>query len=103
MQTKTKQDESAMYNEWKSLVQGFIGNVFERLSGNVSQRVHAWIGMLRRKATGSILLVAGLIYLVVGVAVYFDSVLGLVLPGLGYFVAGILAILVGYLVGNNKA
>ena len=35
--------------------------------------------------------------------VYFDSVLGLVLPGLGYFVAGILAILVGYLVGNNKA
>ncbi|MDD5397339.1 MAG: hypothetical protein PHW24_04800 [Candidatus Moranbacteria bacterium] len=93
---KTKQ------NDWKNLVQGFVGNVMEQLSDNVSQKIQAWIKMLKRKTVGSILMVLGLLYLLIGVSVYFNSILSPILPGLGYMTVGVLAILIGNLVANNK-
>ncbi len=91
------------HNDWKNLVQGFVGNVMEQMSDNVSQKVHAWIKMLKLKAVGSILMVLGLVYLLIGLSVYFNSILSPILPGLGYMTVGLLAILIGNLVANNKA
>ncbi len=92
----------ANHGEWKNLVQGFVENVFEQFSDNVSQKVHAWIRALKRKTVGSILIILGIVYLVVGLAEYMNSVFSLLLPGLGYFLVGILVILTGYLLSSDK-
>jgi fructose-specific phosphotransferase system IIC component len=91
------------HSDWKNLVQGFVGNVLEQMSENVSQKIHAWIKMLKRKTIGSILMMLGLLYLLIGLSVYFNSILGRVLPGLGYATVGILAMLIGYLISNNNS
>ena len=90
-------------NNWKNLVQDFVGNVMEQLSDNVSQKVNAWIKIVKRKTVGSILMSFGLLYLLIGLSVYFNSILSPILPGLGYVTVGVLAILIGSLVFNNKA
>ena len=75
----------------------------EQLSDNVSQKVNAWIKIVKRKTVGSILMSFGLLYLLIGLSVYFNSILSPILPGLGYVTVGVLAILIGSLVFNNKA
>ncbi len=102
MATKTNKKETKG-SDWKNLVQGFVGNVMEQLSENVSSKIHAWIKMLKRKTIGSILMVLGLLYLLIGVSVYLNSVLGQVIPGLGYITVGVLAMLIGYLISNDKS
>lgn len=103
METKTKRHKKEdNHEDWKALVQGFVGNVLEQLSDNVSQKIQAWIKMLKRKTVGSILMVLGLLYLLIGLSIYFNSILNPILPGLGYVTVGILAILIGSLVANNK-
>ena len=89
-------------NDWKSLVQNFVANMVERIGDNVSQKVQAWVKMLKRKTIGALLMVFGLFYLLIGASVYLNSVLGKFIPGLGYITVGVLAVLIGYLVGNNK-
>jgi len=90
------------HSDWKNLVQGFVENVFERLSENVSQKVHAWVKVLKLRTAGFILVVLGAFYLLIGASVYLNAVLGLILPGLGYITVGVLAILVGTLLGKSK-
>lgn len=90
-------------SDWKGLVQGFVGNVMEQLSENVSNKINAWIKMLKRKTIGSILMVLGLLYLLIGLSVCLNSILNYILPGLGYITVGALAMLVGYLISNDKS
>jgi hypothetical protein len=101
MPTKTK--KTANHNDWKNLVQGFVGNVLEQVSDNVSHKVNAWIKVIKRKTIGSILMVLGTLYLLIGLSIYFNSILGRIMPGLGYLTVGLLAILIGNLISNNKA
>ncbi len=100
--SSTRTGSRASHSDWKNLVQGFVENVFEQLSDNVSQKVHAWIKMLKRKTVGSILIILGLIYLIVGLAQYVNSILSLFLPGLGYAIIGVLVMLVGYVLSSDK-
>lgn len=102
MQTKTKEDEKPDFGEWKNLIQGFVGNVLERLSDNVSQKIQRWIKVLKLRTAGFILVVLGSFYLLVGISVYLNSILGLILPGLGYVTVGVLAILIGTLLGKSR-
>jgi hypothetical protein len=99
----TKQKEGVDFSEWKNLIQGFVGNVLERISDNVSQKIHAWIKVLKLRTAGFILVVLGAFYLLIGVSVFLNSVLGIILPGLGYVTVGVLAILIGSLLGKSKA
>jgi len=103
MAIKTKKNSASNQNEWKSLFQGFIENIFEKLSDNISQKVHNWIKMLKRKTIGFLLVVFGFLYLLIGFSVFLNSLLGQIIPGLGYVTAGVLAMLVGYLVGKSEA
>ena len=99
----TKQKEGVDFSEWKNLIQGFVGNVLERISDNVSQKIHAWIKVLKLRTAGFILVVLGAFYLLIGDSVFLNSVLGIILPGLGYVTVGVLAILIGSLLGKSKA
>ena len=98
----TKQKEGVDFSEWKNLIQGFVGNVLERISDNVSQKIHAWIKVLKLRTAGFILVVLGAFYLLIGVSVFLNSVLGIILPGLGYVTVGVLAILIGTLMGKSR-
>ena len=102
MEKKTKQSENVNFGEWKNLIQGFVGNVLERISDNVSQKIHAWIKVLKLRTAGFILVVLGAFYLLIGVSVFLNSVLGIILPGLGYVTVGVLAILIGTLMGKSR-
>ncbi|NTV41238.1 MAG: hypothetical protein HGA61_03105 [Candidatus Moranbacteria bacterium] len=101
MENKEKNDENLNHGEWKNLIQGFIGNVFERLSDNVLVRIQNWSRQLKRRALGSIIMVLGVTYLLTGLSAYFESVLGILVPGLGYAAIGILAFLAGYLLSKK--
>jgi pilus assembly protein TadC len=101
MAIKTKK-KSAQHNEWKNLSQGFVENVFEKLSDNVSQKIRSWVVMLKRKTAGFILTVLGVLYLLIGLSVFLNSILGPILPGLGYVTVGVLAILIGYLTASTE-
>jgi hypothetical protein len=91
------------HNEWKNLVHGFVGNMLEQMSENVSHKIQIWIKMLKRKTIGWVLMTAGLLYLLIGLSINLNAVLGQIIPGLGYITIGILAILVGSLLSNHNS
>jgi hypothetical protein len=99
MPSKTKKESSG---GWKEAAQGFVANVLEKVSDNISEKIRQWVKMLKRKTIGSLLMAFGVLYLLIGLSIYFNSILGVYFPGLGYFAVGLLAIFVGYLVANNK-
>ncbi|MEI7621105.1 MAG: hypothetical protein WCJ51_01065 [Candidatus Moraniibacteriota bacterium] len=89
-------------SDWKNLVQGFVENVFEHLGENVSRKVQAWVLRLKCRVVAFLLMSFGLLYLLIGCSIYVNSILGQIIPGLGYVAVGVLAILVGSLVGTFR-
>lgn len=100
METKKSKKESKG-TDWKSLVQGFVGNVLEQLSENVSSKIHAWSKQLKRRAIGGVVMVFGFTYFLTGLSTYADEALGKSVPGLGYMVVGLAALSIGYLVSRK--
>jgi len=102
METKTKQNKkSANHGEWKNLVQGFVGNMLEQLSENVTNRVHAWTKQMKRRTIGSILMLLGATYFLSGLADYAGSLFGKDFPGFGSGTVGIVVIFIGYLLSRK--
>lgn len=95
MEKKSKQN-----SDWKDIIHNFVGGMLEQASDNIMQKIHEWIKTLKRKTLATVLMIFGLVYLLIGFSIYFNSVLGRILPGLGYFTVGVLAILVAYLLNN---
>jgi len=89
-------------SDWKNLVQNFVENAFQHLSENVSQKVQVWVLRLKCRVVAFLLMSFGLLYLLIGCSIYVNSILGQVVPGLGYVTVGVLAILIGSLVGSFK-
>ncbi|MEI7891074.1 MAG: hypothetical protein WCI36_03835 [bacterium] len=100
--TKTKRKDAGTGSDWKSLVQGFVGNVLEQMSENVSHKIHAWLKVLKRKTIGAVMMFFGLAYLLIGLSMYLNSILAKILPGLGYVTVGILAVLIGVLISSDE-
>lgn len=83
-------------NNWKDLIQGFIGNVFERLSDNVSKRVHLFIKQLKRRSIGVALLLIGAIFVFISIAMFLNFLFGNQFPWLGWSLVGLIVALIGY-------
>lgn len=92
MEKKNKKDQ----NDWKSLIQGFVSNVIERLSDNVSKKVHTFITQLKKRTIGAILVLIGAVFLLAGIAILMNAVLGNEFPWVGWSLVGLITILVGY-------
>jgi hypothetical protein len=101
--TQAKQHKKTQndHEGWKTLVTSFVANVLEKISDNVSLRVHQWTAQMKRRAAGSVVMVLGMTYLLTGLSTYADQTLGKNIPGLGYMTIGLVAIFIGYLVSRK--
>lgn len=92
MATKTKENQT----DWKGLIQGFVGNVLERLSDNVSKKVHEFIKQLKRRSIGAVLLLVGAIFFLAGIAMFLNFIIGSQMPWFGWSVVGFVVFLAGF-------
>jgi len=97
MEKKNKKDQS----DWKSLVQVFVGDILERISDNVSKRIHTFIDQLKRRAIGAILILIGSIFLLAGIAILMNTILSNEYPWVGWSLVGLVVILVGYRISKE--
>lgn len=103
METKAKQGEKDNNgnNAWKTLIMGFVSNVLEKVTDNVSSRIHTWTKQMKRRALGGVLVILGLTYFLTGLSDYANSMFGKNYPGLGYIAVGFVIVVVGYLMGRK--
>lgn len=87
--------------DWKGLVQGFVANMLEQFSENVTTRVHAWTKQVKRRAIGGVVMLLGATYFLTGLSDYANSFFGKNFPGFGYLLVGALALLIGYFVSRK--
>jgi len=78
------------------MVQGFVGNVLERVGENVSQRVHEWLKNLKKKTIGSVLMTIGIIFFLVAVALLINTLTQNLFPWIGYLIVGLATLAIGY-------
>ena len=96
-----KQKKTKTNNDWKNIVQVFIGDMLARVSDNVSQRLHVWIGKIKRRAIGSVLMLLGATYFLTGLSDWASSLFGNNFPGFGSGAVGIVVIFIGYLISRD--
>jgi hypothetical protein len=97
MESKTHHNK-AEQGDWKSIVQGFVVNMFERIGDNVSQQVHGFISKLKKRTIGAVLMLVGAIFFLVSIALLINSFLGSGLQWVGWSLVGWIIICVGYVV-----
>ncbi|HBI34315.1 MAG TPA: hypothetical protein DEA43_01815 [Candidatus Moranbacteria bacterium] len=100
MTTKQNKKETKS-TDWKGLVQGFVGNMLEQLSENVTTRVHVWTKQMKRRAVGGVVMLLGATYFLTGLSDYTGSFFGENFPGFGYLLVGASALLIGYFVSRK--
>jgi hypothetical protein len=94
METKNKTD-------WKGLVQGFVGDLLERIGDNVSKRAHIFITKLKKRTIGAVLMATGSLFLLISAAILINAVLGNEFPWVGWGLVGLIIILAGYLISKD--
>jgi surface polysaccharide O-acyltransferase-like enzyme len=104
MSVKTKQTKkpTSFGGDWKNLLHGFVGNMLDQLSENVSQKVQAWLKIVKRKTIGFFLILLGLVYFLSGVAMFFNAFFAKIAPGLGFVIVGVLILLIGVLMNKDE-
>lgn len=97
MEKKNKKNQS----DWKNLIQIFVGDMLERISDNVSKKIHTFINKLKRRAIGAILILIGSIFFLISVAILINTILGNEFPWVGWILVGLVVILVGYRISKD--
>lgn len=93
METKRK---TIKQNNWKNIVQGFVADMLERVSDNVSKRVHVFLDQLKRRTIGAILMAIGFVFVLVGIALFINALFSNAFPWIGWSVLGLVVLLGGY-------
>ena len=101
METKTKQKKASQSNDWKSLVQIFVGDMLERISDYVSKRIHTFIDQLKRRTIGAVLILIGAIFFLAGVAILINTIFINEFPWVGWSLVGLVTVLVGYRISKD--
>ena len=101
MKTKTKQKKASQSNDWKNLIQVFVGDVLERIGDNVSKIVHTFITQLKRRTIGAVLILIGSIFFLISIVILMNAILGNEFPWVGWSLVGLVTILVGYRISKD--
>ena len=75
--------------------------MLERISDNVSKRIHTFIDQLKRRTIGAILILIGSIFFLAGVAILINTILNNEFPWIGWSLVGLVVILVGYRISKD--
>ena len=100
MEAKQKKPQTEQ-NDWKNLVQVFVTNMLERVGDNVSKRVHEFMNKLKKRTIGAVFIFVGLIFFLVGVALFINAIFANVFPWLGWAISGLFVAVVGYIISKD--
>jgi hypothetical protein len=88
-------------SDWKGLVQGFVGDLLERIGDNVSKKVHTFITQLKRRTIGAILIATGISFLLISLVIFINTVLASEFPWVGWGLVGLVVLLAGYIISKD--
>jgi hypothetical protein len=87
--------------DWKSLVQGFVGDILERIGDNVSKKVHTFITQLKKRTIGAMLMATGVLFILIGAVMFINTVLVNEFPWIGWGLVGLVVLLAGYMISKD--
>ncbi|MDY0302307.1 MAG: hypothetical protein RBR98_00785 [Candidatus Moranbacteria bacterium] len=103
METKNKtKKKKESGGAWKELGQIFTANILSRVGDTISTKVKNWTKDLKRRALGALLILIGLIFILVCVALYVNTFVSEEASWIGYGFVGILVLGAGYLLSKNN-
>lgn len=97
MKTKKEDTNSA----WKEMTQTFVANILTKVGDNISTKVQAWFNDIRRRTLGALLVLVGLIFVLICVALYVNTFVSEEANWIGYGAVGILVLVVGYFLSKK--
>lgn len=97
MKTKKEETNSA----WKELTQTFVSNILTKVGDNISTKVQTWFNDIRRRTLGALLVLIGLIFVLICVALYVNTFVSEEASWIGYGAVGILVLMVGYFLSKK--
>ncbi|MCD6149581.1 hypothetical protein J7J13_02210 [bacterium] len=99
MEKKTKKVKS---NSWKEIVQIFVANMITRASGNISEKIQEWFNDVKRKTIGLLFMSAGVIFVLICLAIYINTIVDNESQWAGYGAVGAIVFLVGYFMARKR-
>ena len=99
MEKKTKKVKSS---GWKEIVQIFVANMIARTSGNISEKIQEWFNDVKRKTAGLLFMSAGVIFILICLAIYINTIVNNESQWIGYGVVGAVVFLVGYFMVRKR-
>ncbi|MEF3692083.1 MAG: hypothetical protein V3574_03465 [Candidatus Moraniibacteriota bacterium] len=103
METKSKtKNKKESGGAWKELGQVFTANILSKVGDTISTKFKNWTRDLKRRALGALLILIGLIFILVCVALYVNTFVSEDASWIGYGFVGILVLGAGYLLSKNN-
>lgn len=81
---------------WKEMVQGFVGNMLERIGENISERAAVWFKQLKKRTIGWVCMTIGLVFFLAALALLVNSLTQNLFPWIGYGIVGLATLAIGY-------
>ena len=104
MALEKKEHEDSQEN-WKAMVKGFLESFAKNFAGsfmgNLRERIEEGVNKFKRNMAAAVLFVLALIFLLVGVAMVLDQVIGYY-KGLGYLIVGGAILFIGLIIKAIK-
>lgn len=97
MKIKKEETNSA----WKELTQNFVSNILTKMGDNISAKVQVWFNDIRRRTLGALLVLIGLIFVLICVALYVNTFVSEEASWIGYGAVGILVLMAGYFLSKK--
>ncbi|EKE21285.1 MAG: hypothetical protein ACD_7C00298G0004 [uncultured bacterium] len=99
---KTKKDSKKEESSpWKEMTQTFVANILTKVGDNISAKVQTWFNDVKRRTLGALLVLIGLIFVLICVALYVNTFVSEESSWIGYGAVGILVLMVGYFLSKK--
>lgn len=97
----TKKNKSEENSSWKDLTQFFVANVLAKVGDSVSAKIQKWFNDVKRRTFGALLLLIGLIFVLICLALYVNTFVSEEASWIGYGFVGLLVLSVGYFLSKK--
>lgn len=102
---KEKKNEKPSGENWRVMIKGFLDSFAKNFAGsflgNLKERIEEGVAQLKRNLVAAILFVLALVFLLVGVAMVLDQLIGYY-RGFGYLIVGGVILFIGLIIKAIK-